>query len=39
MSYLRSSILADSEKLASKSRFGMFSIPPPLALGDDSKYQ
>lgn len=31
-------MLADTEITASKSRFGLFSQPPPIALGDDSYY-
>jgi hypothetical protein len=29
-------MLADEELIASKRRFGLFSQPPPIGLGDDS---
>jgi hypothetical protein len=29
-------MLADTEITANKSRFGLFTQPPPLAVGDDS---
>ena len=38
MNELRQSYLQDEEKVASKSRFGLFSSPPPIAVGDDSRY-
>jgi hypothetical protein len=31
-------MLADAELAASRRRFGLFSQPPPLGLGDDSQY-
>lgn len=31
-------MLADAEQAASRRRFGLFSQPPPLGLGDDSQY-
>ena len=31
-------MLDDEERVASKSRFGLFSQPPPIAVGDDSRY-
>jgi hypothetical protein len=39
MSDLRQKIMADEEIIASKRRFGLFSQPPPLAVGDDGAYQ
>lgn len=39
MSDLRATVLADVELTASKSRFGLFSQPPSLAIGDDSPYK
>ena len=39
MSDLREKIMADEEIIASKRRFGLFSQPPPLAVGDDGAYQ
>ena len=39
MSDLRATVLADTELAASKRRFGLFSQPPPLGLGDDSPYK
>ena len=36
---LRETILAEQENIASKSRFGLFTQPPPLAVGDDSAYK
>jgi hypothetical protein len=38
MKELRESILADEELVASKRRFGLFSQPPPIAIGDDSAF-
>jgi hypothetical protein len=38
MDHLRHTILSELELTASKSRFGLFSQPPPLAIGDDSRY-
>ena len=38
MNDLRQSYLQDEEKVASKSRFGLFSQPPPIAVGDDAAY-
>ena len=35
MSDLRETILAEEEVVASRRRFGLFSQPPPLAVGDD----
>ena len=35
MNSLRDTILAEEELVASKRRFGLFSQPPPLAVGDD----
>lgn len=32
-------MIADAELMASKRRFGLFSQPPPIGLGDDSQYQ
>ena len=39
MSDLRQTILADEEIIASKRRFGLFSQPPPIAVGDDGQYK
>lgn len=39
MSDLRATILADEEIIASKRRFGLFSHPAPLAVGDDGPYK
>lgn len=39
MSTLRDTILAEEEIVASKRRFGLFSQPPPLAVGDDSSFR
>ena len=39
MSDLRATILAEEEIVASKMRFGLFSQPPPIAVGDDSAYK
>lgn len=36
MEKVRSNILQEEEKVAAKSRFGLFSQPPPLAIGDNS---
>ena len=36
MNELRTNILIDSEIASSKRRFGLFSQPPPIAIGDDS---
>lgn len=33
---IREKALADTEKVAPKARFGLFSSPPPLSIGDDS---
>jgi hypothetical protein len=30
--------LAEEDQIASRSRFGLFSQPPPIGLGDDSAY-
>lgn len=38
MSELREKILAQEDKIGEKSRFGLFSQPPPIAVGDDSMY-
>jgi hypothetical protein len=38
MNNLRDTILVEQEIITAKSRFGLFSQPPPLAVGDDSKY-
>ena len=35
---LREKSLKDTEKVAKQIRFGLFSSPPPLAVGDDAKY-
>jgi hypothetical protein len=39
MSDLRATIMADEDIIASKRRFGLFSQPPPLAVGDDGPYK
>ena len=39
MDEIRTQALLDEEKLASKSRFGLFSQPPPIAIGDDGEYK
>ena len=39
MSDLRATVLAEEEIVASKMRFGLFSQPPPIAIGDDSAYK
>lgn len=39
MNELRQTALSEVEIVASKSRFGLFSQPPPLAIGDDSIYK
>jgi len=39
MEQLRSTMLAEVDTLGPKSRFGLFSQPPSIALGDDSQYQ
>ena len=31
-------MLRDEERVAAKSRFGLFSQPPPIAVGDDTGY-
>lgn len=36
MSNLRETIMAEEDLIASKRRFGLFSQPPPLAVGDDA---
>ena len=36
---LRQQILIDEERQAKKKRLGLFSQPPPLAIGDDSAYK
>ncbi len=36
MEQARSQMLADADRLASSARLGLFSVPPPLFLGDDS---
>lgn len=36
MNELRTNILIDSEIVSSRRRFGLFSQPPPIAIGDDS---
>lgn len=38
MEELRTQQLSETETAASKPRFGLFSQPPPLAVGDDSHY-
>lgn len=38
MDELRSTIMAQEDLIASKRRFGLFSQPPPLAVGDDGPY-
>ena len=39
MDDLRKEILVTEELVASKRRFGLFSQPPPIAVGDDSVYK
>lgn len=39
MNDLRQTIIAQEEKIASKSRFGLFGQPVPLAVGDDGQYK
>jgi hypothetical protein len=39
MNEMRQTILSDLEVVASKSRFGLFNQPPPLAVGDDSLFK
>lgn len=39
MNELRQTALSEVEIVAAKSRFGLFSQPPPLAIGDDSLFR
>ena len=39
MNDVRKTILFEEELVASKRRFGLFSQPPPIAVGDDGQYQ
>lgn len=39
MDELRRTINFDTEILATKSRFGLFSQPPPLAIGDEPMFK
>ena len=36
---LRTKAIGDTEERAKKSRFGLFSQPPPNAVGDDGQYK
>lgn len=38
MTDLRATIMAEEDTIASKIRFGLFSQPAPLAIGDDGAY-
>lgn len=38
MEQLRQTMLSEAEMMSSKKRFGLFSQPPPLALGDNGGY-
>jgi hypothetical protein len=38
MTDARQTMMAEEEIVASKRRFGLFSQPPPLAVGDDSLF-
>jgi hypothetical protein len=38
MEHLRQTILSEAEMISSKKRFGLFSQPPPLAVGDNGAY-
>ena len=39
MNELRQTALSEVEIVATKSRFGLFSQPPPLAIGDGSLFR
>lgn len=39
MDELRQTIISETEILATKSRFGLFSQPPPLAIGDEPVFK
>lgn len=39
MEQLRTTSIMDTEQVATKPRFALFSQPPPLAVGDDSPYR
>lgn len=39
MDELRQTIISDTEILVTKSRFGLFSQPPPLAIGDEPLFK
>lgn len=39
MDELRHTIISETEILATKSRFGLFSQPPPLAIGDEPVFK
>lgn len=36
---LRATILQETDTYGSKRRFGLFSSPPPVAVGDDGQYK
>lgn len=38
MERIRSTMLSEAELMSSRKRFGLFSQPPPIALGDNSLY-
>lgn len=36
---LRATILQETDSLGTRRRFGLFSSPPPVAVGDDGEYK